>query len=513
MKVAIIFPNLHAMPQTLDLGIAYLATYISERTSHQVKIIDTSFHRRHWKKHVRQQIEEFQPDVIGFSVFSVLWDCARLISKDISTYYRKVPVIVGGYQAIMCADESIQAPEVDAICTGEGEHTLTEYLDTLESGGSLRGIQGLWYKESDGSIVKNPNRPAIPSLDTLPFPNWDLFEDIDKYLFFLGRLYVIGTRGCPYKCSFCAETALEVTFKGGRWRERDPLRYVDEIEYQFNKYRNRGMFASHMFDTVFSFREEWLLAWTTEYRRRGLHKTLPFTVFARPDQHNMSDSKIQMLAAAGCAQVRMGIEAGDSAVRLKELRKPGCTNDIILNRIQKLNEYNIMAKTFSIIGFPHDDKTSIWRTLRFADNPFVGTKFVLSYTPIPGTPMAAKVKRMHRSQNIQKYSFHFSGGVDNDNYGPHYINLVLLWCYGYFGLKQAWLTFRANPARFFSVLFSRWYKGFLWGNPFLLTTLYSLIHASFWPGWQRVQKRSWSRQIKPQWTPQTHTPVEQGQSF
>jgi len=493
MKVAIIFPNLHAMPQTLDLGIAYIATYIEQCTSHQVKVIDVTFHRRHWQKHVRQQIEEFQPDVIGFSTFSVLWDCAKLITNHIFTYYPKKPVIIGGYQAIMCAEETIAATEVDAICTGEGEHTLAEYLDALESGRSLKGVAGIWYKEADGQIVKNPNRPAIPSLDTLPFPNWDLFDDIEKYLFFLGRLYAIGTRGCPYKCTFCAETALEVTFKGGRWRERDPIRYVDEIEYQYNKFKDRGLSAMHLFDTVFSFSEEWLETWSAEYIRRGLHEKLPFTVFARPDQHNMSDRKIALLAKTGCAQIRMGIEAGDSAVRIKELRKPGCSNDVILNRIQKANEYNILCKTYSIIGFPHDNKDSILRTLKFADNPFVQTKFVLSYTPIPGTPMAAKVKKMHREKNIQKYSFHFSGGVDNENYGPHYINLMLLGCYIYFGIKQAWLTFRGSPSRFFVVLVSRWYRGLQWGNPFLLTTLYALIHATHWAGWRRQQKRQWEK--------------------
>lgn len=492
MKVAIIFPNLHAMPQTLDLGIVYLATYIQEKTHHQVKVIDVTFHSKHWQEHVKAQIEEFKPDVIGFSIFSVLWDCAKLITNDIFTYYPKVPVIAGGYQAIMCPEETIEAKEIDVICTGEGEHTLTEYLDALEQGKPLKDILGIWYKEN-GQIIKNKNRPAIPSLDTLPFPNWDVFEDIEKYLFFLGRLYAIGTRGCPYKCTFCAETALEVTFKGGRWRERDPIRYVDEIEYQYNKFKDRGMIGAHFFDTVFSFSEDWLVTWANEYKRRGLHEKLPFTVFARPDQHNMSDRKIKILAEAGCAQVRMGIEAGDSAVRLKELRKPGCSNDIILNRIQKLNEHNIMAKTYSIIGFPHDDKAAIWKTLKFADNPFVGTKFVLSYSPIPGTPMAARVVQMHRKENIQKYSFHFSGGVDNKNYGRHYINLVLVWCYVYFGIKQAWLSFSAAPFRFIYLLFSRWYWGWRWGNPMLLTTLYAIIHASLWKGWRKRQKRRWDR--------------------
>lgn len=480
------------MPQTLDLGIVYLATYLKERTSHEVLVIDVTFHSKNWQNYVRNKIEDFQPDVICFSTFSVLWDCAKLITNDIFSYYKKVPVVVGGYQAIMCSEETIAAKEVDVCCIGEGEHTLTEYLDFLQSGRPLNEVKGIWYKDDSGQVFKNPNRGVV-HLDDLPFPDWDVFEDIEKYLYFLGRLYAIGTRGCPYKCSFCAETALEVTYKNKRWRERDPIRYVDEIEYQYNKYKDRGMHALHMFDTVFSFNEEWLLIWTAEYKRRGLDKKLPFTVFARPDQHNMSERKIQILADAGCAQVRMGIESGDSDVRKSELRKPGCSNNIILDRIQLLNKYGILAKTYSIIGFPHDTKDSIWKTLNFADNPFVQTKFVLSYSPIPGTPMAAKVQKMHREKNIQKFSFHFSGGVKNSNYGSHYINLMLLWCYLMFGAKLAWYSFKSSPVTFLTIVPSRVFNGWRWGNPLLLTTLYSLIHARYWPHWRKTQKAYWNK--------------------
>lgn len=496
MKIAIIFPNLHAMPQTLDLGIVYLATYIKERTPHEVLVIDVTFHSRDWQKYVRSKIEAFQPDVIAFSTFSVLWDCAKLITRDIFSYYKKVPVLVGGYQAIMCTEETIEADEVDVVCTGEGELTVTAYLDALEKNLPLQSVQGIWFKDANKNVIKNPNRGVIPSLDDLPFPDWDVFEDIEKYLYFLGRLYAVGTRGCPYKCSFCAETALEVTFKNKRFRERDPIRYVDEIEYQYNKYKNRGMKGVHLFDTVFSFRDEWLVQWTEEYKRRGLHKILPFTAFARPDQHNMSEKKIKILAEAGCAQIRMGIESGDSDIRKSELRKPGCSNNIILDVIQKLNAHGILAKTYSIIGFPHDTKKSIWKTLDFANNPFVQTKFVLSYSPIPGTPMAMKAEKMHREKNIQKYSFHFSGGVKNSNYGPHYINLMLLYCYLHFGLQLAWLSFRSAPLTFFRIVPSRVFKGLLWGNPILLTSLYSLIHASYWDGWRKTQKKYWLKANK-----------------
>ncbi len=494
MKIAIVFPNLNGSPQTLDLGIVYLATWIQERTHHEVKVIDVTFHTRHWRKHVRRQIEEFQPDVVGFSVFSLLWEYALEIARDIRTYH-KVPHIVGGYQAVMDPEPTIVPDVVDAICTGEGEHTLTDYLDALEEGRSLHTVKGIWFKEN-GAVVKTPFREAIKDLDTLPFPNWDVFDDIEKYLFFLGRLYAIGTRGCPYRCSFCAETALEASaiFGGKRWRERTPERYVEEIAYQYEKYKGRGMTGAHLFDTVFSFNKTWLERWSKVYKEKGLDKKLPFTIFARPDKHNASIEKIRILADSGCAQMRMGIESGDDVIRKSELRKPGCSNNQILELTKQLNKHGILAKTYSIIGFPHDTKQSIRNTIRFADNPFVQTQFVLSYTPIQGTPMAMKMKEGMNSAGASKvHSFHFSGGVKNDNYRPWYVHVMLLWCYILFGVKQAWFSFRASPLNFLRILPSRIFMGFVWGNPLLLTTLYSIIHASFWTPWRKRQKKLYDR--------------------
>jgi hypothetical protein len=121
---------------------------------------------------------------------------------------------------------------------------------------------------------------------------------------------------------------------------------------------------------------------------------------------------------------------------------------------------------------------------------------VLSYTPIPGTPMAKKAIEMNREKNIQKFSFHFSGGVKNNNYGPHFIHLALLWCYLYFGTKQIWLSFKSSPRTFLKIVPSRIFMGLVWGNPLLLTSLYSLIHADYWVGWRKSQAIYWDKNFK-----------------
>ncbi|MBC8478673.1 cobalamin B12-binding domain-containing protein, partial [bacterium] len=107
MKIAIIYPNLDATPQSLDMGVAYLATFIDERTHHQVRIIDLTFHKRHWRAYCKEQVETFTPDVVGISVVSLYFDYARRIARFVKEFH-DVPIIVGGYHAMMSPGEMIQ---------------------------------------------------------------------------------------------------------------------------------------------------------------------------------------------------------------------------------------------------------------------------------------------------------------------------------------------------------------------------------------------------------------------
>jgi len=489
MRVAILFPNLNANPQMLDVGVAYLATYVAERSNHEVRIIDTTFHRRDWRKYVQKEIADFSPDVLAVSAMSVIFDYAKEMIEFVRSIC-KINVILGGYQAIMLPEETINYSGVDAICTGEGELTLTEYLDTLENGGSLRGVNGIWYREGD-NIIKNPNRYLITDLDLLPTPNYDLFPDIDTYLFFIQRLYVIGTRGCPYRCSFCAETALEEIFKGKRFRERDPRKYVLEIKYLYEKYGKRGMNVAHLFDTVFTYNGQWLSDWVDEYKRQGLDHVLPYTVFIRPDKHNANDLKIELLASSNCQQVRMGVESGDDNIRKKELNKLGCTNDDMFKIFKKLITNGILVKTYSIIGLPHENKNDMIKTLNFNKSNLIQVAFYLSYTPIPGTPMAKRTKGMNTSKNSQKYSFHFSKGAIIDGIPKWYVPLTLIKAYLYYGIKLSWNTFMSNKILFPIKIIPRVLLGLKYGAPFIYIYLYGVINPLFWPS---LIKRS-QRQI------------------
>src|SRR3989304_3267126 len=152
MKITIISPNFSSDVSVVDIGMTYLATYINERTSHEANILDFTYHRGDWKKHLKRNIETFKPDVIGISTVSMFMQYTRKIAREIKMKY-PLPIILGGYHPTLCPEDAISPEEVDAICIGDGEYVLTEYLDALSGKGGMKGIMGLWYK-GDGNVHK-----------------------------------------------------------------------------------------------------------------------------------------------------------------------------------------------------------------------------------------------------------------------------------------------------------------------------------------------------------------------
>jgi len=492
MKICLVYPNLDGTPQSLDIGVAYLATHIDERTSHEVKIIDLTFHRRDWEDYLKAELEKFKPDAIGISVVSLYFDHARRVAREIKEY-ADIPIIAGGYQPIMEPEVTIEAEEFDAICTGDGEYALDEYLTALKKKGNLREVKGIWFKE-DGKVIKNEKREYNRDLDSLATPNYDLFDDIDKYLYYLQRLYIIGTRGCPYACTFCAESVLNQLNPGKRFRERSPRKYVQEIEYLYNKYKDRGMKLAHLYDAVFTFSDQWFAEWADEYKKRGLHKVLGYSTFLKADRRNASEEKLKLLSETGCLQVRIGIESGDDDLRERVINKKGSGDNVAMDVINTCNRYGFIVKTYNILGIPGDTKKSMQKTFNYSRTPFIHVPLYFSYTPLPGTPLAKCVNAMNESSSSEKmYSFHYSRGARNEGVPQYYVPLLILKSYVYFGSRLMWNTFIANPITFFPRILSRIFRGFTLGCPLLAASGYALIDPTFWPNISKRIKKRWKR--------------------
>jgi len=361
MNIKFINATLGGDYSALDIAITCLATYINERTDHEATITDLTFRRRHWKDKVMGDIERDRPDVIGISSNTLYMQYVKTVIGLIKEHH-DIPVVLGGYHASLKPEETLNLPGVDVLCIGDGEYTLTEYLDRLQTGKEISDIPGVWTKQN-GTIIKPGKGDFIKNIDSLPIPDWDLWEDLDLYFYFLGMLYIIGTRGCPYRCTYCDAHGISKAVNGPYYRVRDPVKYAQEIAYQWEKYKNRDMRLAQLFDQIPTKDIKWLRQFCEAYMETSAWKNLKYSMFSRIDQ--LDEEKLELLGKSGCALLRVGIEAGNDFIRNEVYGKKISKEKMKeIFRIARANGVGFTA--FNILGGPAESPKTLRDTIKLA---------------------------------------------------------------------------------------------------------------------------------------------------
>jgi radical SAM superfamily enzyme YgiQ (UPF0313 family) len=264
---------------------------------------------------------------------------------------------------------------------GEGEETLVELLQALESGGRVDEIPGLSYLEA-GEVASTGRRPVIRDLDTLPPPARDLV-DLDAYRDAWeahGRvsMNLVTSRGCPFHCNWCAKPI---------WGQRYGVRSPQDVVAEIRDLRDLG--AQHLWfmDDIFGLKPGWLPQFADAIEAAGLQT--PFKCLSRADLL-LRPGEIDALRRAGCETVWLGAESGSQAV-LDAMEK-GTTVDQVREAASRLRDAGIEVAFFLQFGYPGETWDDIQRTLqlvRDCDPDDVGVS--VSY-PLPGTPFYERVR-------------------------------------------------------------------------------------------------------------------------
>ncbi|MFP4081641.1 MAG: B12-binding domain-containing radical SAM protein [Candidatus Aminicenantes bacterium] len=267
-------------------------------------------------------LKDLDPDLIGIGVRSSFLNIAREITRRIQTSLSK-PVIWGGTHATVDPEDSIQA--ADMICLGEGEQAVLELAQKLWWGQNTTDIQNLWIRK-DGQVKRNPLRPLIQNLDSLPFPD---YVDENKYFIEDERILerdpgvqafnldVLTSRGCPYHCSYCSNSIFRSLYKG-----KGPLVRLRSVQNVLREINTQKQFFSRLkridfIDEVFSWDKEWVEEFVEKFKK-DVH--LPFHCMQHPIT---TDRKImRMLKSAGLERVEIGIQTGSERVRKKIFERP-----------------------------------------------------------------------------------------------------------------------------------------------------------------------------------------------
>ncbi|MDE6222804.1 MAG: B12-binding domain-containing radical SAM protein [Muribaculaceae bacterium] len=278
------------------------------------------------------------------------------------------------------------------IARGEPEMTVVELLDSWNTGGDWRGLDGLILL-ADGKMQRNRARKLMTDLDALPFAARHLLKGREFHNPKLKKgpyTTMLTSRNCPFHCIYCVPSSLtfarELDFRADNGR-KPPIsfRSPESIERELDQLAAEGYRAIGFVDDNFIWNEERTAALCKALRKHGF----VWGCQARADA--ITEPIAKMLGESGCTYVDLGVESFNDEI-LKFIHK-GVDSKRIFEAIALLKKYNVPVKLNILIGTsPLETKETLRETLHTAQSLKVDQVMFNIVSPFPGTEFYAMAK-------------------------------------------------------------------------------------------------------------------------
>jgi radical SAM superfamily enzyme YgiQ (UPF0313 family) len=373
--------HVYSFVKQMRLGLPLLGALMTAR-GHDVKIYAESLSEVDWNRVLTS-------DLVGISTTTSTAIRAYRYSQRVRD--KGIPVIMGGPHVTFLDAEAMDF--CDYVVRNEGEQTLVELVDHLQGKGAVEDILGLTYRDADGEVVRNADRPLLASLDDLPWPDMGLVVGGEK----ISPTPMLASRGCPFNCEFCSV----VLMFGRKVRVVGPVEIVKEIK----RLRPRKLFFYDDNFLISKRRGKELLALMI---REKLN--IPFFAQIRVDSvcknGRIDNELLDLLWNAGCRIVYLGLES-TSPETLKEYNKESSVDDMA-GGLAALAGRGIKTHGMFVCGADSDTVPSLHHTVDFAREHGLNSVQFLALTPLPGTRQTAQFEAEGRifTKNWSLYDGH-----------------------------------------------------------------------------------------------------------
>jgi anaerobic magnesium-protoporphyrin IX monomethyl ester cyclase len=372
------------------LGLLYIGAVL-EKEGIDVRIVPADIKKMSWKD-IKQDILEYRPDFIGVtSTTENRFQSFKLI-KLAKTTYPQALTILGGPHASMAAEDCLaHIPELDLVVRGEGEMTMIELCQWHREGKditALESVPGISFRKN-GEVSSNPSRPLIKDLDDLPYPAFHLIPFTEYNFKFpvpgkgeLPAVNIMSSRGCPFKCNFCA-TPINW---GRNVRMRSPENVVDEIEGLIERY---GVKVIFFFDDTFN------------VSTKRVEQICDLIIQRKLDIYWKCDVRIDLIdkplltkmKQAGLFHLSFGLEAASERVRNEIIDKKVDIEDFH-NLVKWCQELEVIPNVFFIYSHPTETWEEAQETIKIIEKYRDGIEASIAILHIyPGTPLEEMARK------------------------------------------------------------------------------------------------------------------------
>jgi hopanoid C-3 methylase len=369
------------------LGLEYVGAALRRR-GHEPTVVDLRFVRR-----VAARLRRSAARLVGIACMHALeYDRVIETAREIRHAAPDAFIVVGGHAAA-AYPTPLEQPEIDAICSDDGEEVVPALADAIEGRTPLVGVPALRLRTPDGWVSTAP-LPERTGLDVVPQPARDLVErDRNRYhcLLFKPVWLVETARGCPYRCNFCSVWQLY----GRSFRERSIGAVVEDLASV-----GENVFIA---DDLFWNHPERSLALADALKRRGVRKrwllvqTRTDLVCRRPD----------LLEAwrplARDFDIFFGLEAAADDVLAGVAKDTGVWASIEAARIARSFGYGV---TGNFLVDPDWDEHRFHELWDFVVRHGFERAGYTILTPLPGTELFDRLRPILAGQPWFKYDMH-----------------------------------------------------------------------------------------------------------
>ena len=385
MRILLIKPplnkNLLVPNHDEPLELEYVA---AAAAGHDVEILDMRIEKDLWR-----ELDRFQPDLVGVTAFTCDVRAASSVLQEVRKFDPKIMTAVGGHHATILPGDFAR-PFVDVIFQGMADQSFKQFVGLMAGGGDIEETPNIALVGEKG-LRFTGRRPFAGDLDRLPLPARQLTRRYRRhYRDSVGNRtgLIVSSRGCPYRCTFCACWKI----MDGKYLTRSVEAVVDEFAALAADV-DLVCFADD--NTLQDTGRAWRLV--QAFRERGIRKR--FMMYARTDLIAGHPDLLVALKEIGLEYLLVGIESFRDEDLKKLNKKVAAETNIKALRI--LRELGISVSPHLIVDpdFSRDDFRQLYDYVLKMDL-FRPVYTVL--TPLPGTDL---YEQNHERLAIRDYDF------------------------------------------------------------------------------------------------------------
>jgi len=406
------------------------------------------------KKILLDLISKIKPDIIGFSVNTMLRD--RI--SDITTLIKEnfdIPVVWGGFESTV--NPKVCLKYCDFVLIGEGDKAIIDIANSIDRKKPLKKVHNMAFLEKN-KLIRNPLNSLTKDLNSLPYKdispkgkflvdNNTLISNFSE-LTYDGGYHIASSRGCLFKCTFCSEHFFKNLYSNELFfRKRSVKSVISELK---NAAKSVNYNHVYFWEAIFSYNYNWILEFKNIYLKE-INK--PFFCNLYPNKNTYE--LLPLLKETGLNFACLALQTGSNRIN-KDIFQRYYDKKMFLKVANRLKELKIDFYVDVITYNPFEEEEDLKATLNLLEE--IPKPFSLSVNKL-NVMNGCKIKELIENKKPK---------ISNEK------NKL----FNYYA-RLFWLTNTSKHNSFFIKLFQRYklfYKYPFLINPHILNYPYKIIY-------------------------------------